>query len=31
MHVRNSLIALGCRSRIDAARMAAELGLLEPV
>jgi hypothetical protein len=29
--VRNSLIALGCRSRIDAARMAAELGLLEPV
>ena len=31
MHVRNSLVALGCRSRVDAARMAAELGLLEPV
>ena len=30
MHVRNSLIALGCRSRVDAARMAGELGLLEP-
>ena len=30
MHVRNSLVALGCRSRVDAARMAAELGLLEP-
>ena len=30
MHVRNSLIALGCRSRLDAARMASELGLLEP-
>ena len=29
MHVRHSLIALGCRSRIDAARKAAELGLLE--
>jgi DNA-binding NarL/FixJ family response regulator len=31
MHVRHSLIALGCRSRIDAARKAAELGLLEHV
>ena len=30
MHVRHSLIALGCRSRIDAARKAAGLGLLEP-
>jgi DNA-binding CsgD family transcriptional regulator len=30
MHVRHSLIALGCRSRIDAARKAAALGLLEP-
>jgi DNA-binding CsgD family transcriptional regulator len=29
MHVRHSLIALGCRSRIDAARRAGELGLLE--
>ena len=29
MHVRHSLIALGCRSRIDAARKAAGLGLLE--
>ena len=31
MHVRNSLVALGCRSRVDAARLAAELGLLETV
>lgn len=30
MHVRNALIALGCRSRLDASRVAAELGLLEP-
>ncbi len=30
MHVRNSLMALGCRSRVDAARTASELGLLEP-
>ncbi len=30
MHVRHSLIALGCRSRMDAARKAAGLGLLEP-
>ena len=30
MHVRHSLIALGCRSRTDAARKAAGLGLLEP-
>ena len=29
MHVRHSLIALGCRSRIDAARKASGLGLLE--
>ena len=29
MHVRHSLIALGCRSRLDAARKAGELGLLE--
>ncbi|HET6174797.1 MAG TPA: AAA family ATPase [Gaiellales bacterium] len=29
MHVRHSLIALGCRSRMDAARKAAGLGLLE--
>jgi DNA-binding NarL/FixJ family response regulator len=29
MHVRHSLIALGCRSRMDAARTAAGLGLLE--
>jgi len=29
MHVRHSLIALGCRSRIDAVRRAGELGLLE--
>ena len=29
MHVRHSLIALGCRSRVDAARKAAGLGLLE--
>jgi ATP/maltotriose-dependent transcriptional regulator MalT len=28
MHVRHSLIALGCRSRLDAARKADELGLL---
>jgi DNA-binding CsgD family transcriptional regulator/type II secretory pathway predicted ATPase ExeA len=28
MHVRHSLIALGCRSRLDAARKAGELGLL---
>ncbi|MDX6537678.1 MAG: hypothetical protein QOD37_2019 [Gaiellales bacterium] len=28
MHVRHSLIALGCRSRMDAARKAAGLGLL---
>jgi DNA-binding CsgD family transcriptional regulator len=31
MHVRHSLIALGCRSRMDAARKAACLGLLEHV
>ncbi|MDP9255127.1 MAG: LuxR C-terminal-related transcriptional regulator, partial [Actinomycetota bacterium] len=31
MHVRHSLIALGCRSRMDAARKAAGLGLLEHV
>jgi DNA-binding NarL/FixJ family response regulator len=31
MHVRHSLIALGCRSRLDAARKAGELGLLERV
>ncbi|MDX6630450.1 MAG: hypothetical protein QOH00_2696 [Gaiellales bacterium] len=31
MHVRHSLIALGCRSRMDAARKAAGLGLLEVV
>ena len=31
MHVRHSLIALGCRSRLDAARKAGELGLLEHV
>jgi DNA-binding CsgD family transcriptional regulator len=31
MHVRHSLIALGCRSRMDAARKAAGLGLLERV
>jgi DNA-binding NarL/FixJ family response regulator len=31
MHVHNALIALGCRSRLDAARRAAELGLLETV
>ncbi len=30
MHVRHSLIALGCRSRLDAARRAAGLGLLDP-
>jgi hypothetical protein len=29
MHVRHSLIALGCRSRLDAARKAGSLGLLE--
>jgi DNA-binding NarL/FixJ family response regulator len=29
MHVHNSLIALGCRSRLDAARKAGDLGLLE--
>ena len=29
MHVRHSLIALGCRSRLDAARRAGDLGLLE--
>jgi DNA-binding CsgD family transcriptional regulator len=29
MHVRHSLIALGCRSRMDAARKASGLGLLE--
>jgi DNA-binding CsgD family transcriptional regulator len=29
MHVRHTLIALGCRSRMDAARKAAGLGLLE--
>jgi DNA-binding NarL/FixJ family response regulator len=31
MHVRHSLIALGCRSRLDAARRAGDLGLLEHV
>jgi DNA-binding CsgD family transcriptional regulator len=31
MHVRHSLIALGCRSRLDAARKAGALGLLEGV
>ena len=31
MHVRHSLMTLGCRSRIDAARKAGELGLLERV
>ncbi len=31
MHVRHSLIALGCRSRMDAARKAGALGLLEGV
>jgi DNA-binding CsgD family transcriptional regulator len=31
MHVRHSLIALGCRSRMDAARKADGLGLLEHV
>jgi DNA-binding NarL/FixJ family response regulator len=31
MHVRHALIALGCRSRLDAARKAGELGLLEHV
>jgi DNA-binding CsgD family transcriptional regulator len=31
MHVRHSLIALGCRSRLDAARRAGALGLLEHV
>jgi DNA-binding NarL/FixJ family response regulator len=28
MHVRGALVALGCRSRLDAARRADELGLL---
>jgi DNA-binding NarL/FixJ family response regulator len=31
MHVRHSLVALGCRSRLDAARRAGDLGLLEHV
>ena len=31
MHVANSLGKLGCRSRAEAVRRAAELGLLEPL
>ena len=31
MHVRGALVALGCRSRLDAARRADELGLLATV
>jgi ATP/maltotriose-dependent transcriptional regulator MalT len=30
MHVHHALVALGCRSRLDAAQRAAELGLLAP-